>query len=184
MLILFLNSDWMALVVLQVTRYMRKLLGTILLLIFLTGCVAPDTGNPGYETPTPANWQDRIRECVSGTSFLIGLLPELDKFSSSSQAIEVTTNITPTSRGCITLPEDIFPVSQRALTSDGTAFMGYVSNWEEACGGAHAAPLPGNCTGDGYEAGGDGTVTLTANSASSDVPRLIVHFVILTGATP
>ncbi len=163
---------------------MCKSISTLILLIILAGCSAAITGNPVYETPTPANWQDRIRECISGSSFLITLLPELDKYTSSSQSIEVTANITPTSRGCITLPEDLFPLSQRAFTSDGTGFMGYVSNWEEACGGTHAAPLAGNCTGEGYEAGGTGTVTLTANSATNDVPQLVIHFVIQSEATP
>lgn len=164
-------------------KIFQKLKDIAVVIIFLTGCTASNTRGPTIETSTPPDWQDRIRECISSTSFLVALLPELDKYTNGT-AVEVTTTITPTSRGCITLPGDIYPADQRTFSSEGTAYLGYVSNWEQVCGGAHTAPLPGDCTGEGFEAGGTGTVTMTAESSSKDVPQLIVHFVIGKDTTP
>lgn len=161
----------------------QKLKGIAVVVIFLTGCTASNPGSPAIEAPTPADWQDRIRECISSTSFLVALLPGLNKYTSST-TVEVTTTITPTSRGCITLPGDIYPVDQRTFSSEGTAYLGYVSNWEQVCGGAHTAPLPGDCTGEGYEAGSTGMVTMVADSSSANVPQFIVHFVMGKETTP
>ncbi len=115
---------------------------------------------------------------------MISLLPELSKYADNAQAIEITTTLNPTSRGCISLPEDIYPLAKRTFSTVGTAYLGIVSNWEQACGGTQAAPLPGDCTGEGYEAGGAGSITLVANSSLAEAPNLIVHFTIATEAIP
>lgn len=127
---------------------------------------------------TPEDWKDRIRACITRYSFLTPILPQLDRYEDHNNPIEVSVSIVPTHRGCITLPEDLYPVAQRELVNEkGDAFLGYISNWEPVCGGFHTGPLPGNCTGDGYEGGGTGTVILRARSAVPSVPDLIFHFV-------
>jgi hypothetical protein len=137
------------------------------------------------DTPTATNWKDRIRECVREHSFLVALLPELNRYQGNTNPIQVSISITPTVRGCITLPEDLYPVTQREFISrEGDALLGYVSNWEPVCGGIHTGPLPGNCTGDGYEGGGTGTTVLRAKSTMPNVPDLVFRFAMETTPHP
>ncbi len=170
----------------------------VVLLFLLASCApvtSPNTPTAvATNTPAPANtplpsissnWTDRIRECVSRESFLVHALPELDKYGGGTDAVITfpLITLTETSRGCITLPEDLYPKAQREFTTEeGNASLGYVSNWEQACNSTRGGPLAANCTGDGYEGGGSGIVIVKAKSAVPNVPDLVFQLRI-TGPT-
>ncbi len=166
----------------------------VALLCFSTSCTplpppptptAVVTNAPPTNTPTPVvstGWIDRIKGCVSQESFLVHVLPELDQYEGSTSPVILfpVISLTATSRGCISLPEDLYPKAQREFTTEeGNASLGYVSNWEQACNSTRGGPLAANCTGDGYEGGGSGLVIVKAKSVVSNVPDLVFQFRIL-----
>ena len=128
-------------------------------------------------TPSVENWKEKVSTCINSESFLYPNLPELQE-SGNTNLVELNIETCDTCRGCLTLPEDLYPRANRNITATGNTSLGYVSNWEEACSGTHVAPLDNNCTGDGYQAGGNGTVTFEAKSVVSGVPDINVNFTI------
>ncbi len=118
--------------------------------------------SPPHSTSTtpssPVNWIARIRGCVSRESFLTAVLPELDQYKGTASSVVIFPfiSVTETTRGCITLPEELYPKAEREfITVEGNASLGYVSNWDQACNSSQFGPLANNCTGDGYEGGGE-----------------------------
>lgn len=127
---------------------------------------------------SPTNWKEKVRACIDG-SFLESLLPQVEKSEiNRSKPLESVQELVETWRGCVTLPEGLYPRSKRKLISKGDAALGYVSNWEESCGGTMVGPIKGNCTGDGYEAVGNGEVLFEAKSAISGIPDINMRFLI------
>ncbi|HEY4510022.1 MAG TPA: hypothetical protein VJC15_03500 [Candidatus Paceibacterota bacterium] len=139
----------------------------------------PEETMQGSDTST---WQSKIKSCIDNLSLLDSIVPQVEDYgvvNTDRKPIEGVLEITEkTSRGCITLPEDLYPRSEREFIAENDAGLGYVSNWEEACGGIHVGPIGDNCTGDGYDFRGNGTVLFKARSVVTDVPDINFRFII------
>lgn len=128
------------------------------------------------ENENEQTWQERILECINPESFLWSKIT--DRTTAVGNELKINVESFDTRRGCLTLPDDLFPRAQRTITQLGNATLGYVSNWDEACEGRYSVSLPNNCTGKGYQANGQGTVVFQAKSTADGVPDLSVEFTV------
>ncbi len=120
-------------------------------------------------------WKEKISSCIDDRSYLYSNLSTLLQ-SYSLNSIQLNIKSFDTQRACITLPEDMYPSSNRAFTSVNNAWMGYVSNLDEGCRGIDIRGPDGNCTGEGYQAGGNGTVVFEAKGSSEIIPDIKIVF--------
>mgnify|MGYP001568500438 CR=1 FL=1 len=137
---------------------------------------------------TSLNWKDKLKACINepcsysspgACSYLTPLLSQIENYEAKKDGtIDGSLEIVETSRGCITLPEDLYPMSKREFIGGDNASLGRVSNWDGACGGIDVGAVGDDCTGHGYEAVGNGSVLLRAKSAVTDIPDINFNFII------